>query len=430
MHNLNHLSRLKLKHLSLLALAALAAHTTGAQAQAPHHDKGTFIEYKPGFFENSILRGIDAFEKKEEAPKPARRSFKVDLSTFDVPKSPAEFTTAWCSSPVSQGNTGTCWCFSTTSSVESEIKRQTKQEIRVSEAYTVYWEYVEKARRFLQERGNSVFDEGSEANGVFHIMKQYGAMPREQYTGLLPGQSYYDHTKMAAEMRNYLEHVKQANAWNEAEALATIKSILNHYMGEPPTTVAVNGKKMSPQDYMAKVLKFVPDDMVNIYSLMNAPYYQRTEYAVPDNWWHSTDYYNVPLDAYMAALKSAIKAGYTFTIGGDVSEAGLVTGQQAAVVPSFDIPSEYIDESARQFRFSNGTTTDDHGMHVVGYKAGADGKWWFLVKDSGAGSRNTGSNPGYYYFHEDYIKLKMLYFTVHKDAVKDLLAKFKDVSVR
>jgi bleomycin hydrolase len=94
-----------------------------------------------------------------------------------------------------------------------------------------------------------------------------------------------------------------------------------------------------------------------------------------------------------------------------------------AMIPTFDIPSEYINEDARQFRFSNKSTTDDHGIHLVGYleKNGTD---WFLIKDSGSGSRN-GSNEGYYFYHEDYIKLKIMDFAVHKDVVKDILTKFK-----
>jgi bleomycin hydrolase len=92
-----------------------------------------------------------------------------------------------------------------------------------------------------------------------------------------------------------------------------------------------------------------------------------------------------------------------------------------AVVPSFDIPSSYIDENARQFRFANGTTGDDHGVHIVGHTE-KDGKDWYLIKDSGAGSRNN-SHPGYYFFHEDFVKLKMLGFMVHKSAVPDIVSK-------
>jgi bleomycin hydrolase len=126
-------------------------------------------------------------------------------------------------------------------------------------------------------------------------------------------------------------------------------------------------------------------------------------------------------------IKKALKAGYTIAVGGDVSEAGFLRDKNAAVIPSFDIPSAAIDENARQFRFSNETTTDDHGMHIVGYLE-KDGVTWFLVKDSGSGSRTGGmeknKNFGYYFFHEDYVKLKMMDFMVHKDMMKDLLPKF------
>jgi bleomycin hydrolase len=59
-------------------------------------------------------------------------------------------------------------------------------------------------------------------------------------------------------------------------------------------------------------------------------------------------------------------------------------------------------------------------MHIVGYKK-HKGDMWYLVKDSSSGSRNN--NPeaaefGYYFFHEDYIKLKILTFTVHKDLLE------------
>jgi bleomycin hydrolase len=155
---------------------------------------------------------------------------------------------------------------------------------------------------------------------------------------------------------------------------------------------------------------------------LQQPYWQQVEYEVPDNWWHNKDYYNIPLDDFMKVVKNAIKNGYTLAIGGDVSEAGYDSWAKCAVIPTFDIPSEYIDENSRQFRFSNETTTDDHGIHLIGYEE-LDGKTWFLIKDSGAGSRNTG-DKGYYFYHEDYVKLKIMDFMVHKDMFKDYFSKF------
>jgi bleomycin hydrolase len=129
----------------------------------------------------------------------------------------------------------------------------------------------------------------------------------------------------------------------------------------------------------------------------------------------------------METIKKAVHNGYTVTIGGDVSEPGFDRKTQCAVVPDFDIPSAFINDDARQFRFTNQTTTDDHGMHLVGFLE-KDGKDWYLIKDSSSGSRNNDPGApefGYYFFSEDYVRLKIMDFMVHKDAVKDLLEKIK-----
>jgi len=198
-------------------------------------------------------------------------------------------------------------------------------------------------------------------------------------------------------------------------------------MGVPPVEILVDGKKFTPQQYLHDVIRIDPDDYVDILSYEMEPFYQHVEYKVPDNWWHSSDYCNVPLNTFMETLKKVVRNGYSVSIGGDVSEPGFDRKTQCAVIPDFDIPSAYINDDARQFRFSNETTTDDHGLHLVGYLE-KDGKDWYLIKDSGSGSRNNDPNAsefGYYFFSEDYVKLKMMDFMVSKDAVKDLLLKIK-----
>jgi bleomycin hydrolase len=289
--------------------------------------------------------------------------------------------------------------------------------------FTVYWEYTEKVKRFVRERGNSTVAEGSEANAVLRIWKQYGIVPEEAYNGKLPGQIHHDHSKLSQEITDYLAGIKNANAWNEEEVVSTVKSILNHYMGEPPTKVTVDGKEYSPKEYLQNVVKLNPDNYVGIMSLMEKPYYQQAEYEVTDNWWHNAEYYNVPLDVFVSTIKDVIRKGYTMSIWGDTSEPGIDSHAKVAMIPSFDIPAQYIDEYARQMRFTNNTTTDDHGVHLIGYEE-KDGKDWYLIKNSGSGAFNVG-DKGYNYFNEDYIKLKMLGFMVPKEAVKDLLSKFK-----
>jgi bleomycin hydrolase len=47
---------------------------------------------------------------------------------------------------------------------------------------------------------------------------------------------------------------------------------------------------------------------------------------------------------------------------------------------------------------------------------------WFLIKDSGRSSRH-GEHEGYYFFRDDYVRLKMLLIMVHKDSVEKILRK-------
>ena len=401
----------------LLLAAALLPGAVLAQEKSPAQpkDKGVFVEPKPGFWDE-IEKSVGEFGRTKPVP---RKAFAVDLNGFEAPKGLEGFKAPWHNPPVSQGNTNTCWCFSTTSMLESEVYRIHGRKVRISEAFTVYNEYIERAKRFVRERGNSAVAEGSEANAVTRDWRLYGAMPWEAYSGLRPGQKFHDHSKLIEEVQAYLGHVKASGAWDEDAAVETVRAILDHHLGVPPEKFTVEGKEYTPITYMRDYLRIDPADYVDILSYKQQPFGQQVEYQVPDNWWHSRDYYNVPLDTFMKVLRNALANGYTASIGGDVSEPGRNPDKKVFMVPAFDIPSAYIDDDARQFRFGNGTTTDDHGIHLLGHQE-VDGKGWFLIKDSGSSAFNA-EPKGYYFLTEDYVKLKMMDFMVHKDAVKGLI---------
>ncbi len=396
-----------------ITILLLISSTVSAQ------DKGQFESYSNTFY-GEILKESNIYNKTE---KDAYKSFKMNFDGKQIPQSLDKFTIVEAENPISQGNTGTCWCFSTTSFYESEINRISGKTINLSELYPVYFEYIEKARGYINSRGNTHLGEGSETNAVQRMMEMYGIVPFEVFKGKPSDQPFYNHEKMFGEIEIYLKNCKETNYWDEEAILSNIKSILNHYMGVPPTTFKYEGETYTPRTFLTKVAKLKPNDYVDFMSLLQKPYWTQAEYKVPDNWWKSDAYYNVPLDDFMFAIKNAIENGYSISIGGDVSESGYSSNHDVAMVPSYDIPSEYIDENARQFRFSNGTTTDDHAIHLIGYKIDTNEDWWFLIKDSGSGSRN-GKFPGYYFYHEDFVKLKMMTFTIHKDAVKETLDKF------
>jgi len=353
-----------------------------------------------------------------------RQFLSLDFSQIDKPTSLEEFTQYFHFPPIRQYRTGTCWCFSTTSFLESELKRLGRGEIKLSEMYTVYWEYVEKARRFIREKGKSYLGQGSEHNAVIARMKQYGAVPAEAYTGLVNGRTEHDHSQLFREFKNYLEFCRQNEYWDEDQAIAYVKSILNKHLGKPPEKITVNGQEMTPKEYLDKLLQLPLDDYVCFISFKYLPFYTKGEFKVPDNWWHSQDYYNVPLDEFYQAILHALEKGYTVALGGDISEPGIYGEEDVAIVPTFDILPSLIDQDSREFRFYNRTSFDDHAIHAVGYTQRGD-HTWFLIKDSGGGA-HRGKFKGYYFYRDDYVRLKMLNFMVHKDAVADLLKKFSE----
>lgn len=123
--------------------------------------------------EDSITGSIrETRQKRDDEKRKNSREIRFDLSKIDKPASPEVFKSQFHFPPRGQFRTGTCWCFSGTSFIESEIYRQTGQKVKLSEMYTIYNEYLEKVRNFVRQRGDTWNGEGSEQNVVIIIMKQ------------------------------------------------------------------------------------------------------------------------------------------------------------------------------------------------------------------------------------------------------------------
>lgn len=365
---------------------------------------------------------VEAYRAAEEVRHEPKQVLRFDLSDLVKPEGPEVFAErAWHFPPTPQYLTGACWSFSATSYMESEIHRLSGKDIKLSEMWTVYWEFVAKARGFVQSRGESLFDHGSQSGAMLRVFAEYGVVPRADFEGQIGDDLRFNHDLMVSLINEFLGWCKKANFWDEEAIVAMVRHILDQTMGRPPEQVLWKGESYSPKAFLDDVCGIDPGDYVSVMSTLSQPMWARGEYDVPDNWWHGGDTVNVPLDTWYGIILSSIAEGRSLVIGGDVSEPGLNGFEDVAVIPSFDIPSEFIDQSAREFRFNNGTTTDDHGVHLVGHLR-LDGRDWFLVKDSNRSSRQ-GTFKGYYFYRGDYVRLKMLTITVRRDQIEDILAR-------
>ncbi|MFZ5979177.1 MAG: peptidase C1 [Candidatus Zixiibacteriota bacterium] len=367
----------------------------------------------------SILDRIEAEEKAEEENK---KVIRFDFGNIVKPVSPDIFPSAFHFPPEPQYRTGTCWAFSGISLVESEVARLTGRKIKLSEMFIVYHEYLEKCRNFIRRRGRFHISQGSEANAVLRMIKKYGAVPKDIYPGHT-GDEIYDHEQLAAEIRSFMNDIEERDCWDEAYALAFVRVILDKHLGPLPGTFEFEGRAVTPREFSEQLLRFKPDDYVGVISTLALPFFTQGRLDAWDNWWNDSSYYNLPLDDWYRLLKSAVEAGYTASLGGDISEPGYNGFEDAAVVPDFDIPAAYINQDSREFRQYNRTTGDEHGIHAVAVNK-VDGHEWFLIKDSSRSGR-WGKFEGYFFYRDDYIRLKMLFYLVHKDALRDIMEKFE-----
>ncbi len=73
-----------------------------------------------------------------------------------------------------------------------------------------------------------------------------------------------------------------------------------------------------------------------------------------------------------------------------------------------------VTQEMRQTAFDNYTTTDDHGMHIIGTAKDQNGNIFYKVKNSW-GEYNK--YDGYFYASKPYVNYKTMCIMVHKDAI-------------
>ena len=351
-----------------------------------------------------------------------------------------------------QSRSGTCWCFSTLSFLESEILRAGGPAMHLSEMWIVRHSFMDKAEKYVRMHGSLNFAEGGASHDVTEGIKAHGIVPFEVYPGLNYGTEKPDFHELSVVLKAYLDAVVKTGD-KSGKALSTawkrgFDAILDEYFGPLPETFTYEGKEYTPETFAAQ-LPIDLDNYIDISSFTHHPFYTQFIIEVPDNWMWGT-VYNVPLDEMMQIIDHALEQGYTVSWGTDVSEKGFSRTKAIGIVPEadtesmsgteaerwgkltdkekeaalykFDKPGKErtITQQMRQTAFDNYETTDDHGMLIMGTATDQAGNRYYKVQNSW---NVLPPYDGFWYFSRPFVAYKTTSIMVNKQALPKEIAK-------
>lgn len=338
-----------------------------------------------------------------------------------------------------QGRSGTCWSYATTSFIESEMIRNGKEPVDLSEMYTVRQVYLDKAEKYVRLHGHLNFAQGGALPDVLYVIKKYGAVPQEVYEGLNYGTEINNHGELEKILKAQLDQViKNPNGTLSTSWRNVLVATLDAYLGSAPEEFEWKGKTYTPKSFAKEYMGIDPDDYVQITSFTHKPYYEPMMIEVPDNWTWGLSY-NVKLDEMIDVLDNSLEAGYTVSWATDVSEKGFSLKNGLAICPlksyadmtseerkeMFNGPKDELVVTAdiRQDAYDNYKTTDDHGMQITGKVKDQAGNFYYIVKNSW-GDRENANRTGYIYASEAFVRYKTISVLVHKETLpKDIKKK-------
>ena len=304
----------------------------------------------------------------------------------------------------------TCWSFSSVSLLESELLKERKDTVDLSEMFIARYSMIRKIQRHLKLKGGNFFTPGGQFHDMIWVLKNYGIVPEEVYSGKGRGEADHNHADMDTVFSWFVKDCID-NGITELDDWQTkfIDSALNYYLGKVPEQFVYRGKSYTPKTFAKEYLKLQPDDYVEITSYMHHPFY--TKFVLEDKYnWTGDEYYNVPLAEFSRITDIALQKGYTVGWDGDADDPGFHFFSGLAYL-SFPLQNE---QPLRQRCFEDHSTLLNHMMHIVGISKDKSGKKWYYIKNSWGKGYGSG---GFLFMREDYFKMRTVAIIVNKRAI-------------
>ena len=321
-----------------------------------------------------------------------------------------------------QDKSGTCWCFSILSVLESELIKQGVHHPDLSELFVVRNVYLDKAKNYLLRQGYTRMGEGAFGQDLFGSIQKYGIVPLDAYPNTKDGT--INHIGFDEFLKKFLDSVLAktpiAPGWEE-----NYIKLLDDKFGKPPETFTYEGKTYTPKQFADEVLKYKAEDFIALTSFSHHPFYKSFNLEVPDNY-SGGQFYNVPIDELRKIAEDAVLAGYTVGWDADVSNPYFNAKEGFALIPENQTtlkepvnPDDKEISCSQQYRqglFENLTTQDDHMMQIIGLKKSEGGKTFFYVKNSWG---KIGKCAGFMNVSETYFDINTVSLLLPKSALSE-----------
>ena len=338
------------------------------------------------------------------------------LSVYPVPDRVKLTDSIDCTQVKDQGLSPTCWVFGTYSVMESDLIRLKGIRMNISEMFVARYAYIDKARQYLATGGKSYFEGGGQFHDVIRVIRQYGLVPEEVYSGRQGEKFTHDHRLLDTAMKRLVHgwQVRGKKSLSDQD-LIQLNDTLDKFLGKVPQQFIWKGKTYTPHSFAREQVN-LSDDYAELVSFSDKPLYRQFVLADKYNWANDS-FWNISLKDMQEVVDTALARGWSVGWEGDVTEPGFNYYGGYASIPD----SAFQFDQQRLENYKTEVTERDHMLHLTATGVDATGKKWYYLKNSWGTWLSR--YKGFLFMEENYFRMKTVILFVNKKALPESLRK-------